>query len=152
MKSKLPADESICTNAAMRRAARRLGQLYDDAVQATGLKATQLGLLGQINRMDQPTLRRLADNLVMDLSALSHTLKPLIRDGYVALVPHPQDKRAKIVSLTKAGQDKLEQGVALWEIAHQRFENLFGAEHARELRRILDWVASDDFEAQFNKE
>lgn len=152
MKPNLPADESICTNAAMRRAVRRLGQLYDDAIEPIGLKATQLGLLSQISRMDRPTLRALAANLVMDLSALSHTLKPLIRDGYVSLSPHAQDKRAKVVSLTQTGEQKLAEGAERWLTAHQRFEQLVGADQARELRRMLDWVASPDFEAQFNKE
>jgi len=152
MKTSLPAEpESLCTNAAMRRATRRLGQLYDDAVEPIGLKATQLGLLNSIHRMGGPTMRTLADHLVMDLSALGHTLKPLMRDGYVALTPHEKDKRAKVVTLTEAGQAKLDEGAALWLVAHQRFEQLFGEDNARELRRMLDWVASPGFEAEFNK-
>jgi len=153
MKPTLPsAPESLCTNVAMRRATRRLGQLYDDAVESTGLKATQLGLMNSIERMEQPTLRALADYLVMDLSALGHTLKPLVRDGYVTLAPHEKDKRAKVASLTTAGKAKLDEGLALWSVAHKRFEQLFGEENARELRRMLDWVASPGFEAEFNKE
>lgn len=146
-----PEHESICTNAAMRRATRRLGQLYDDALAPTGLKATQIGLLSQIDRMAQPTLRTLADNLVMDLSALGHTLKPLIRDGFVTLAPHAQDKRAKVVSLTPAGKAKLAQGAELWLGAHNRLEQLFGPDKARELRQLLDWVATPEFEAAFTK-
>jgi len=40
-----------CTNNALRRAARRLGQLYDEALAPIGLKATQVGLLGEITRL-----------------------------------------------------------------------------------------------------
>jgi len=152
MKPDFPAEpESLCTNAAMRRATRRLGQLYDDTLEPAGLKATQLGLMSTIDRMQGPTMRALADYLVMDLSALGHTLKPLIRDGYVALTPHEKDKRAKVVTLTAHGKVKLEQGLSLWQTAHARFEQLLGAGQARELRRMLDWVASSDFEAEFNK-
>ena len=55
--------ELACTHTALRRAARRLGQLYDEAVAPTGLKATQVGLLGQIagvhdtGQRDWPTLQ-----------------------------------------------------------------------------------------------
>ena len=52
----------------------------------------------------RPTLRDLANDIVMDLSALGHTLKPLIRDGYVALVPDKEDGRLKHATLTNAGQ------------------------------------------------
>ncbi len=93
----------------LRRASRMLGQLYDDALAPSGLRATQHGLLAQIAIMDGPTLRDLAAEIVMDLSALGHTLKPLIRDGYVALVPDKDDRRVKHAMLTKAGQKKLKQ-------------------------------------------
>ncbi len=40
-----------CTNTALRRATRRLGQLYDDAIGPLGLKATQFGLLAAISEL-----------------------------------------------------------------------------------------------------
>ena len=73
---------SLCNNAALRRAARRLGQLYDDQLTPSGLRTTQHGLLAQIEVMGSPALGELAD-MVMDASALSHTLRPLTRDGLV---------------------------------------------------------------------
>ncbi|TGT34867.1 MarR family transcriptional regulator, partial [Mesorhizobium sp. M8A.F.Ca.ET.167.01.1.1] len=36
---------SRCNNATLRRAARRLGRFYDDALAPSGLKGTQFGLL-----------------------------------------------------------------------------------------------------------
>jgi DNA-binding MarR family transcriptional regulator len=39
--------------------------------------------------------------MIMDLSALGHTLKPLTRDGYVETVADRQDRR---IRLTKAGE------------------------------------------------
>src|SRR5688572_2875489 len=77
---------SRCNNATLRRAARKLGQFYDDIVAPSGLKATQQGLLYQIHATGQPTMGEIAAALIMDLSALGHTLKPLIRDGYVETV------------------------------------------------------------------
>ena len=40
-----------CTNNALRRAARRLGQLYDEALAPIGLKVTQAGVLAQIGEL-----------------------------------------------------------------------------------------------------
>lgn len=42
--------ELACTNTALRRAARRLGQLYDEALAPLDLKATQIGLIAEIER------------------------------------------------------------------------------------------------------
>lgn len=143
------ASDSVCSNAALRRATRRLGQLYDEAIAPSGLKATQFGLLNQIRQLRAPTLRVLADDLVMDLSALSHTLKPLLRDDLVTLVADAADKRAKHVVLTAAGQAKLKQASKLWLRAHTRFERVFGAEQAKALRRACDWIASQEFADTF---
>ena len=40
-----------CNNSMLRRASRMLGQLYDDELAPSGLRATQHGLLAQIHRM-----------------------------------------------------------------------------------------------------
>src|SRR4051794_13428669 len=77
---------SLCNNAALRRAARRLGQLFDDELAPTGLRTTQYSLLAQIEVMGSPALGELAEIMVMDASALSHTLRPLTRDGLVSFV------------------------------------------------------------------
>jgi DNA-binding MarR family transcriptional regulator len=140
---------SICSNGALRRATRQLGQLYDDVIGPSGLKATQFGLLYQIKTMDRPTLRGLADELVMDQSALGHTLKPLIRDRIVALVPDPLDRRVKRVALTARGAATLETATTRWADAHARFERVVGAAKAARLRETLDWIASADFADAF---
>lgn len=142
-------DTSICSYAAMRRATRRLGLLYDQATAPTGLKMTQLSLMFQIRRLQGPTLRALADVLVMDLSALGHTLKPLQRDGFVELNPDPKDRRAKRATLTSIGEAKLDEGLVLWRKVHERSEELLGAERSLELRKTLDWMAAGSFAEDF---
>jgi DNA-binding MarR family transcriptional regulator len=99
--------------------------------------------------MDDPTLRELAEEIVMDLSALGHTLKPLIRDGYVALVPDKKDGRVKHATLTKAGKRKLEQTIKLWSEAQRRFEAVFGEKRAASLRYILEELSSETFRQSY---
>jgi DNA-binding MarR family transcriptional regulator len=45
----------------------------------------------------------LAAALVLDRSALAHNLKPLERDGFVAVVVDPADKRNRLVTLNGVG-------------------------------------------------
>lgn len=134
-----------CSSSSVRRASRQLGQLYADAMNLTDLRGTQFSLLSQIGQLQEPTQKALAQAMVMDLSALGHTLKPLIRDGLVKLVPDEKDRRARRVRLTPAGARRQAELVASWQEAQRRFDVVLGAEKSAELRRTLAYIASDEF-------
>jgi DNA-binding MarR family transcriptional regulator len=138
---------SPCNNATLRRAARKLGRFYDDVISPSGLKGTQYGLLYQIHVSNEPAMGTIADAMVMDLSALGHTLKPLIRDGFVETFADEDDRRVKRVRLTRQGAAKLDEATKLWSIAQQRFEAMVGKQRAADLRAMLDEVAALDYEA-----
>jgi DNA-binding MarR family transcriptional regulator len=147
-----------CTNTALRRAARRLGNLYDDALAPLGLKATQISLLAEIERLaaandgKAPSLQDLANKLSIQISAMTHALKPLVRDGLVELQPDTDDRRTKRGVLTIAGAARLEQALIYWAKANQRVEEVLGPEHAALLRTLADQVASDEFLAEYVQE
>lgn len=137
---------TACNYAMLRRATRKLGQFYDDVQAPSGLKATQQGLLYQIHIGGEPAMGAIAAALVMDLSALGHTLKPLIRDGYVETFSDPDDRRIKRVRLTRQGRIKLDEAMTLWQTAQQRFEDVVGKEKAERLRAVLDDISALDFD------
>jgi DNA-binding MarR family transcriptional regulator len=139
---------SICNNAATKRAARRLGHFYDDILAPGGLRATQYALLDQIAQLDMPSMTDLANALVLDRSALSHTLRPLERDALVVFLPEQGDRRIKRVALTEEGRRILAISQELWQRAQAQFEATFGTEEAAALRRTLDLLASPEFRLQ----
>ena len=100
------ADESPCSATAMRKATRRMTQLYDDALASAGLRSTQYAILEELHRQADapPTMGDLAETLVLDRSALGHNLRPLERDGLVALVAGDNDRRRRRVVLTTTGR------------------------------------------------
>ncbi|HVJ51763.1 MAG TPA: MarR family winged helix-turn-helix transcriptional regulator [Aliidongia sp.] len=149
MNETMLADPRYCNNAMLRQATRRMGQLYDDLLSPTGLRGSQYAILVQIQFMRMPALRPLAEALVMDLSALGHTLKPLIRDGLVDLVVDARDRRVKRARLTADGRAKFEECSKLWQVAQSRFEAAFGLERAAELRSVLGYVSSPEFRDAF---
>ncbi|WP_297844595.1 MarR family transcriptional regulator [Pseudomonas sp.] len=124
-----------------------MGQIYDDAFAPAGLKGTQYSLLSQIFRLQGPTMRGLAQELVMDLSALGHTLKPLERDGYVELTVDATDRRCRRVNLTENGVRKYQEARKIWERIRSAFDDVYGVEEAAQLRATLDYVASAKFAA-----
>jgi DNA-binding MarR family transcriptional regulator len=148
-------EELACTNTALRRAARRMGNLYDEAFAAVGLKATQAGLLAEIERLTTsnegvpPTLQDLATKLAIQISAVTHALRPLIRDGLVELQPDEQDRRAKHAALTRLGAARVRAAFVHWTAVNQRVEDVLGPESAATLRALADYVSSDEFLAAF---
>jgi DNA-binding MarR family transcriptional regulator len=138
-----------CSNSAVRRAARQLGQLYGGVLGASDLRSTQFSLLSQIASSGEPALKSLAGAMVMDLSALGHTLKPLLRDGMVEMLPDPHDKRVKRVRLTAEGEARRGELMAAWRDAQDRFDSLLGREKSEELRRTLAQIGSPEFAAAF---
>jgi DNA-binding MarR family transcriptional regulator len=141
---------SVCNYGALRRATRGIGQLYDEALRGAGINAAQYTLLNAISRLDAPTQGELAVDMVMDLSALGHTLKPLIRDGWVETRKDEGDARKRRIALTKAGAAKRREAEALWRPAQSRFEGLVGRGVSKELRELLDAIAAPDFATHFS--
>jgi DNA-binding MarR family transcriptional regulator len=125
---------SYCNNASLRKAARRLGKLYDGVLEPSGLKATQCILLTQIYDLGSPTMAELANSLLMDLSATRHSLGPLIRDRTVRLRVDPKDHRVKRATLTPTG-------VAKFKEANQLVLSTRSARRARPLRLFRRWPA-----------
>jgi DNA-binding MarR family transcriptional regulator len=151
MPSMSKQQKSLCNCTALRKATRRVSQLYDSALEPCGLRTTQRSILIQIARSGvPPALGLLADMLVMDRGALTHTLKPLERDGLIEIRIDPEDRRNRLVALTAAGRKKLEQSERLWEKAQAGFEAAFGAAKSAALRQALEFVVSEEFEAAFN--
>jgi DNA-binding MarR family transcriptional regulator len=140
-----------CNGTALRKATRRVSQLYDAVLAPCGLRSTQRSMLIYIARLKAPTMGDLAAALVLDRSALAHNLKPLERDGLVAIEPDPEDRRSRLVTLTKRGEAKLAESMSLWRDAQARFEMVFGTEKAEALRHTLALVASEEFAEAFEK-
>ncbi len=140
-----------CNGTSLRKATRRVSQLYDAFLTPCGLRSTQRSILIQIARAGTPSMGELADALVLDRSALAHNLKPLERDGFVETVVDPNDGRARLAVLTDAGYAKLVQSQPLWENAQHCFEKAFGVRNAEALRTWLAFLASEDFTQAFER-
>src|SRR5690349_15218480 len=121
------SEGSRCNCTALRKASRRISQLYDTALASSGLRTTQRAILAQISRSEPTTMGALAEALVMDSGALAHTLKPLERDGLLAVAVDPGDRRNRLISLTRHGRTRLAETDALWANAQRGFEAAFGA-------------------------
>jgi DNA-binding MarR family transcriptional regulator len=142
-------EPSRCSIAALRRATRRISSLYDEVLAPCGLRSTQYTLLSTIDRSGRPAVSWLAEELVMDRSAVAHTLQTLQRDGLVEVAPEPSDRRVKRVGLTPSGQTRLAEARALWRGSQDRFDMALGRDRASALRGLMDELASAEFAQRF---
>jgi DNA-binding MarR family transcriptional regulator len=150
-KSAKGAQGSRCHCTGLRKASRRISQLYDAALAPSGLKTTQRAVLAQIGRSEPIAVGNLAEALVMDSGALAHTLRPLERDGLVAVEIDHDDRRNRRITLTRSGRDRLARSDALWENAQRGFETAFGRARAETLREAMQILISHDFMTAFER-
>jgi DNA-binding MarR family transcriptional regulator len=141
--SKRTSRISACNATALRKASRRLTQLYDAALEPTGLRSTQLAILVELadRSGDPPTLAELAEALATDRSSLGHNLRPLERDGFIVLREGAADRRRRHIALTSKGKTKWREALRLWQVAQDRFEQVFGRSEAAALRATLVGIA-----------
>jgi DNA-binding MarR family transcriptional regulator len=109
------------------------------------MRSTQFVVLAAIHAGDSPTLPRLARDLVLDRSALTRSLKPLMRMDLVR-VKRPASARASRAELTEKGLRLLRSSVPLWQEAQERFVERLGSKRWEELLAHLPAVlrASDE--------
>jgi DNA-binding MarR family transcriptional regulator len=145
MATHLDIEPNRCNCSALRKASRRLSQLYDSAIAPSGLKSTQFAMLVEINRREgqPPTIRELAEALVMDQSTIGQNLRPLEREGLVSLEQDSADRRSRRVKLTRAGSSRLAAAKPLWNDVQAKFEAGFGKRAAADLRGVLLTIARD---------
>jgi DNA-binding MarR family transcriptional regulator len=119
-----------------RKASRVVTQLFDEALQPSGLRSTQLVILIAIQLQRQVGLVALARDLVLDRSTLTRNLQPLIAQGLVAKVG--ENVRHKLVCLTDAGRKRLKEAVPLWAAAQNRFVSRLGEKRWQTMLADLD--------------
>jgi DNA-binding MarR family transcriptional regulator len=132
-----------CTCSRLRRAGRRVTQLYDQALGPAGLTIGQFGLLAYLatTGAQQPggvAIGVLADARGMDPTTLTRNLKPLLAEGWVVDGRDATDRRVRTVSITPAGRTKYLAAAPLWQRAEAELGALLGAEALAALNALLE--------------
>lgn len=138
MSSRSPATtaDGACACGRLRRASRALTQFYDDALAPTGLRVTQYSLMRTIAREGTARVTDLARTQMLDRTALSRALDPLVERGYVRVVPG-RDARTREVTLTRAGSAALDAASGDWQLAQAVVAKRLGRERLDELIAVL---------------
>ena len=117
----------VCACFNLRKAARAVTQLYDEALRSTGLRATQLALLMATRVRGPVTVKDLAKTIVTDRTTLTRNLRPLEKQGLIR-IELGEDRRERIVTLTGRGQKAIADAIPLWEKTQAKVTRSLGAE------------------------
>ena len=125
-----------CTCFNLRKATRAVTQLFDEALKPSGLYATQFSLLAAISSRENVTITELSKALIMDRTTLTRNLNPLQKKGWMEVTPG-EDKRTRVLSLTRSGKKVLKDGMKYWHQIQNQVVKILGKENWEKLLNNL---------------
>lgn len=125
--------ECLCILA--RRTARSLTDVYDRALEPSGLKVTQFSLLRAIDRLENSSLTDMAQATGLDRSTLGRNLRVLEKDGLVSL-SQGKDERTRVPKLNANAKQALRIAQPLWEEAQKKMASTLPQDAIKHLQKI----------------
>ncbi len=127
----------VCLCHHVRRTARAVTRLFDEALQPTGVKAAQFNILAAIAARDVTSAAEISKLLAMDRTTLSRNLKPLREAGYIT-TEGGAGRRPDVLSLTATGRVIFSRAADLWRQAQGQLTGRLGPGQAGLLLQTLD--------------
>lgn len=127
-----------CTCMRLRKVTRCVTQIYDAALAPVDLTSTQFGLLAIVRSQPGISIGELAERQAMDPTSLTRTLRPLENRGVIAVRPHPDDRRRRIITPTARAHELFARALPLWRSAQTETAERLGARDLAMLTEALD--------------
>ena len=109
--------QGVCVCGNLRMAARVVTAYYDAALRPCGIEANQMMMLWVAHSEDAQPANQLAHAAGMDQSTASRNLAVLEARGLVASSPSPEDRRQRLIRLTRRGRSTLIRAFPRWQRA-----------------------------------
>jgi DNA-binding MarR family transcriptional regulator len=78
----------------------------------------------------------------MTKQSIGEIVDDLASRGYVERFPDPADRRAKLIRLTRKGEEAQAVGLELFATVERRLGERYGAEQVAQLRDLLEEIAA----------
>jgi len=109
-------ENCVCFN--LRKVTRRVTQFFDAELRRHGIRPTQTPILGALSAKAGWSMEELSDWLGMERTTLVRNLRPLQRNGLVAIVGAGRGGHVT-VSITARGRKSLAQAMPAWQTAQR---------------------------------
>lgn len=125
------------------RAARYAARVYNRHLANAALSASQHSILEAVGTLGPVALQDLADELVIERSALQRTLQPLKKAKLVQSMKDPIHTKRSLYQITTEGKHRLEVSVALIHAAEAEIATFFALPDMMATRdRLLPFATS----------
>jgi DNA-binding MarR family transcriptional regulator len=139
------AGTGYCASFNFRRTARAVTRLYDQALEAAGVRSTQFTLLVGIAKNQPVAMGALAEIVMIDPTTLTRSLRLLEKEGLIQISGRSA-KRQRFLKLTRKGGQALKSSLPAWRKVQERFVTTVGSKYWDDLRNELErlaYVAAD---------
>lgn len=124
-----------CYCTGLRMATRKVGALYDAALEPLGINIAQFALLRNIERGQRVSLTELGRALALDRSTMGRNIRVVEKLGLVR-TERGDDQRESVVSLSEHGTAVLREAEPLWLECQGDIAKRIGPERLQTLREI----------------
>jgi DNA-binding MarR family transcriptional regulator len=114
-------------------ASRVITRHYDRALAPVGLSTSAYAILSRTSSEGPLPLGALASRLAMDRTTLSRELTPLVDAGLLTAAMDADDRRRRVVAVTRKGEALVERARPLWAQAQKEVAGDFGVARTKEL-------------------
>jgi DNA-binding MarR family transcriptional regulator len=112
--------------ASLRRAARALTQVYDDALRSQGLRVTQFTILQALSLTGEISQGELGGLLAMDSTTLTRTLRLMRARGWIEERPG-KDRRERWLQPSAEGRRLFKRASVRWQELQTRLRSRAGS-------------------------
>ncbi len=135
-----PLHMSVCYSARLRAAARRIGSIYDEALEPFAINVAQYSLMSLVQRRQPISLTELARIAELERSTIGRNVRVLERGGLVELGRGDTDQRESVVMLTQRGIEVLDLARPRWSACQQVIETRLGPDRVSLFNDLLDSI------------
>jgi DNA-binding MarR family transcriptional regulator len=89
-------------------------------------------------------LTDIAERAKLTKQSVGEIVDDLVERGYAQRIPDPDDRRAKLICLTKRGETAQAYGRKLFAKVEKRWAERYGAERIAALRELLEEIAATE--------
>jgi len=115
-----------CMCASVRRAARALTQIYDDALRPQGLRVTQFTILQALSLTGEISQGDLGDLLALDSTTLTRTLRLMRARGWIE-ERLGEDRRERWLQLSAVGRRQFKRASVPWQELQTQLRSRVGS-------------------------
>jgi DNA-binding MarR family transcriptional regulator len=107
-----------CFCSLLRQASRAVTRVYDSHLRDTGIRITQYSILALLQRVGDLRQSEIAHKACLEETSVTRTLQTLMEHGWIKIEPG-EDRRERIVKLTKTGANKVKSVQPAWQKAQK---------------------------------